>query len=100
MDPRSNPNAFLGLEEQDGVAVIRNGGGRVGDDTLRSLRLLAGVMSNGKNTLGVVGVIHHTDCGLKNFSNEKIAELLKVRAELDGARAKEADRLDFGSWSQ
>lgn len=51
MDPRSDPTHFWNLGE-DGPPVVRNGGGRVTEDTLRSIRLLAGVMGYGKNTVG------------------------------------------------
>ncbi|KAK3723488.1 hypothetical protein LTR37_001740 [Vermiconidia calcicola] len=57
-------------------------------------------MSNGKNTVGVVAVVHHSDCGLRNFSNKRVAEMLKVRADLDDERAKEVDGMEFGSWSE
>ena len=43
MDPRCNPNEFWNFSEE-GPPVIRNGGGRVTEDALRSIRLLSGIM--------------------------------------------------------
>lgn len=97
MDPRANPTDFWSL---NGQAVLRNAGGRVTEDVLRSIRVLAGIMSNGRNTVGAVAVVHHTDCGLRNFSNERVRSLLKDRASLDAERAAEVDKMDFGSWSE
>jgi carbonic anhydrase len=99
MDPRCNPNEFWKFSEE-GPAVIRNAGGRVTEDTLRSIRVLSGIMSNGRNTVGAVAVVHHRDCGLLNFSNEKVKEQLKIKAELNEQRAKEVDRMEFGSFSE
>ena len=98
MDPRANPNEFFNFSE-DGPAVLRCAGGRVTEDTLRSIRVLSGIMSNGRNTVGCVAVVHHSDCGLRNFSNERIGSLLKERAGLEGDRAAEVEKMDFASWS-
>jgi len=56
MDTRLNPAVLLGLEDGD-AHVIRNAGGFVSDDVIRSLTL-----SQGLGTEEVV-VIQHTDCG-------------------------------------
>jgi carbonic anhydrase len=71
MDARLDPAKFLGLEEGD-AHVIRNAGGIVTDDALRSL-----VISH--NLLGTeeVLVIGHTDCGMLTFNDED------VQAQLD-----------------
>jgi carbonic anhydrase len=71
MDARLDPAKFLGLEEGD-AHVIRNAGGIVTDDALRSL-----VISH--NLLGTeeVLVIGHTDCGMLTFKDED------VQAQLD-----------------
>jgi carbonic anhydrase len=71
MDARLDPAKFLGLEEGD-AHVIRNAGGIVTDDALRSL-----VISH--NLLGTeeVLVIDHTDCGMLTFKDED------VQAQLD-----------------
>ena len=70
MDARLDPARFLGLEEGD-AHVIRNAGGLVTDDALRSL-----VISH--NLLGIeeVFVIAHTDCGMLTFRNEDLQQQL------------------------
>jgi len=75
MDARLDPAKFLGLEEGD-AHVIRNAGGIVTDDALRSL-----VISH--NLLGTedVFVIAHTDCGMLTFSNEELQEQLATDIE-------------------
>lgn len=70
MDARLDPAKFLGLDEGD-AHVIRNAGGLVTDDALRSL-----VISH--NLLGTeeVFVIGHTDCGMLTFSDKELQEQL------------------------
>src|SRR5712691_1929589 len=70
MDARLDPAKFLGLEEGD-AHVIRNAGGIVTDDALRSL-----VISH--NLLGTqeVFVIAHTRCGMLTFKNEDVQQKL------------------------
>ena len=70
MDARLDPAKFLGLEEGD-AHVIRNAGGLVTDDALRSL-----VIS--QNLLGTeeVFVIAHSDCGMLTFANDELQERL------------------------
>ena len=78
-------------------AILRNGGGRVTEDTLRSVRTLAAIMGNGKSTVGAVAVVHHEDCGLRNFGDDQVKELLKEHSELDEQRSKEVDAFEIGS---
>ena len=70
MDARLDPAKFLGLEEGD-AHVIRNAGGIVTDDALRSL-----VISH--NLLGTqeIIVIGHTDCGMLTFLDADVQEQL------------------------
>ena len=68
MDARLDPSKFAGLSEGD-AHVIRNAGGRVSDDVIRSL-LISYKLLDTKEWF----VIHHTDCGLQKFSNEDIDE--------------------------
>jgi len=85
MDARLDPAKFLGLDEGD-AHVIRNAGGLVTDDALRSL-----VISH--NLLGTeeVFVIGHTDCGMLTFSDDELRERLGTNidfhafSDLDGA---------------
>jgi carbonic anhydrase len=70
MDARLDPAKFLGLEEGD-AHVIRNAGGIVTDDALRSL-----VISHHLLGTEEVFVIGHTDCGMLTFSDEEVQERL------------------------
>ena len=75
MDARLDPAKFLGLEQGD-AHVIRNAGGLVSDDALRSL-----VISH--NLLGTeeVFVVAHSDCGMLTFSNQELQERLDTDIE-------------------
>jgi carbonic anhydrase len=75
MDARLDPAAFLGLEEGD-AHVIRNAGGIVGDDAIRSL-----VISHQLLGTEQAFVIGHTDCGMVTFTNEGLHEQLGPHAE-------------------
>lgn len=100
MDPRADPHDFWGLDEAAGIPIVRNAGGRADEGALRSARVLSGIMGYGQNTVGAIAVVHHTDCGLRCFTNREVGDLLKSRAGLKGARADEVDRMDFGSWKE
>ena len=71
MDARLIPTRVLGLEEGD-AHVIRNAGGVVSDDALRSL-------SVSQNLLGTEEIIllHHTDCGMLTFTDDEFKSKLK-----------------------
>jgi carbonic anhydrase len=64
MDARLNPHALLGLEEGD-AHVIRNAGGVVTDDAIRSLAISQRLLGTEEIVL-----IHHTDCGMLTFSDD------------------------------
>jgi carbonic anhydrase len=65
MDARLIPTRVLGLEEGD-AHVIRNAGGVITDDEIRSLAI-------SQNLLGTEEIIllHHTDCGMLTFTDEE-----------------------------
>jgi carbonic anhydrase len=71
MDARLDPAKVLGLNEGD-AHVIRNAGGVVSDDALRSLAI-------SQNLLGTeeIVLIHHTDCGMLTFTDEEFASKLE-----------------------
>ncbi len=75
MDARLDPAKFLGLEEGD-AHVIRNAGGLVTDDALRSL-----VISHQLLGTQEVVVIGHTDCGMLTFTDAELRERLGPDAE-------------------
>jgi carbonic anhydrase len=70
MDARLDPAKFLGLEEGD-AHVIRNAGGTVTDDALRSL-----VISHHLLGTQEAIVIAHTGCGMLTFTDEELQERL------------------------
>jgi carbonic anhydrase len=71
MDARLDPARLLGLEEGD-AHVIRNAGGVVDEDAIRSLAI-------SQNLLGTeeIVLIHHTDCGMLTFTDEELAGRLE-----------------------
>src|ERR671938_862617 len=70
MDARLDPAKFLGLQEGD-AHVIRNAGGLVSDDALRSL-----VISHWLLGTQEALVIAHTDCGMLTFTNDVLRSKL------------------------
>ena len=64
MDARVSPYVMLGLTEGD-AHVIRNAGGVVTDDEIRSLAISQRLLGTEE-----VMVIHHTDCGMLTFSDD------------------------------
>jgi carbonic anhydrase len=79
MDARLDPARFLGLDIGD-AHVIRNAGGVVSDDALRSL-----VISHHLLGTREALVIGHTDCGMVTFTND----------DLRGKLGPDADGIDF-----
>jgi carbonic anhydrase len=75
MDARLDPARFLGLEEGD-AHVIRNAGGLVNDETIRSL-----VISHHLLGTQEAIVIGHTDCGMLTFTNSDLHEKLAPESE-------------------
>jgi len=64
MDARLNPYGLLGLREGD-AHVIRNAGGVVTDDEIRSLSISQRLLGTEEIIL-----IHHTDCGMLTFTDD------------------------------
>jgi carbonic anhydrase len=71
MDARLNVYGALGLQEGD-AHVIRNAGGVITDDEIRSLAI-------SQNLLGTeeIVLIHHTDCGMLTFTDQQFADQLE-----------------------
>ena len=65
MDARLNPYGILGLQEGD-AHVIRNAGGVVTDDAIRSLAISQRLLGTEEIIL-----IHHTDCGMLTFTDDE-----------------------------
>ena len=83
MDARLDPAGFLGLREGD-AHVIRNAGGLVTDDALRSL-----VISHWLLGTREAFVIAHEDCGMLTFKNDDL------RRKLADEAGVEAGDIDF-----
>jgi carbonic anhydrase len=66
MDARLNVYALLGLREGE-AHVIRNAGGVVSDDVLRSLVISQRLLGTRE-----VILIHHTDCGMLTFTDDQV----------------------------
>jgi carbonic anhydrase len=66
MDARLDVHKILGLQEGD-AHVIRNAGGAVTDDVLRSLLISQRLLGTREIVL-----IHHTDCGMLTFSDDAV----------------------------
>jgi carbonic anhydrase len=64
MDARLNPYGLLGLYEGD-AHVIRNAGGVITDDEIRSLAISQRLLGTEE-----VMLIHHTDCGMLTFADD------------------------------
>lgn len=71
MDARLVPSRILGLEEGD-AHVIRNAGGVVTDDEIRSLAISQRLLGTDEIVL-----VHHTDCGMLTFTDEEFAQQLE-----------------------
>lgn len=71
MDSRIHVAQALGLALGD-AHILRNAGGRVTEDMIRSL-----VISQQQLGTREIVVLHHTDCGAQTFTNEDFAVQLK-----------------------
>jgi carbonic anhydrase len=75
-DHRVDPAHVLGLELGEAV-VLRNPGGRVTSDVLRSLLVLTTIAAIEELGSGFhIVVVHHTDCGLSRLSAPEHAPLM------------------------
>ncbi len=68
MDARLDVHGMLGLELGD-AHVIRNAGGVITDDEIRSLAISQRLLGTTEIVL-----IHHTDCGMLTFSDDEVAD--------------------------
>lgn len=68
MDARLDVHALLGLAEGD-AHVIRNAGGVVTDDVIRSLLISQRLLGTREIIL-----IHHTDCGMLTFRDDAVKD--------------------------
>jgi len=71
MDARLHVSAILGLEVGD-AHIIRNAGGVVTDDAIRSLVISQRLLGTKEIIL-----IHHSDCGMVTFSDDAVKTQIK-----------------------
>ena len=84
MDARLNPYAMLGLREGD-AHVIRNAGGVVTDDVIRSLLISQRLLGTNEIVL-----VHHTKCGMLTFTDDDVKAGIQADTGLKPPFALEA----------
>src|SRR3954452_12198143 len=84
MDARLNVYGLLGLQEGD-AHVIRNAGGVVTDDEIRSLTISQRLLGTREIVL-----IHHTDCGMLTFGDDEFRQSVQEDTGIKPEWAAEA----------
>jgi carbonic anhydrase len=84
MDARLNVYGMLGLQEGD-AHVIRNAGGVVTDDEIRSLAISQRLLGTEEIIL-----IHHTDCGMLTFKDDEFKATIEQDTGIKPEWAAEA----------
>jgi carbonic anhydrase len=84
MDARLSVYAILGLEEGE-AHVIRNAGGVVTDDEIRSLAISQRLLGTREIIL-----IHHTDCGMLTFTDDDFKASIEAETGIKPPWAAEA----------
>ena len=84
MDARLNVYGLLGLREGD-AHVIRNAGGVVSDDVIRSLTISQRLLGTRE-----VILVHHTDCGMLTFKDDAVKADIEAETGLRPPFALEA----------
>ncbi len=74
MDARLDPIALFGLEAGD-AHVIRNAGGVITDDVIRSLAMSQHLLDTEE-----IAVVQHTDCGAMKITDDEFARRLEADA--------------------
>jgi carbonic anhydrase len=84
MDARLNVYGILGLSEGE-AHVIRNAGGVVTDDEIRSLAISQRLLGTEEIIL-----IHHTDCGMLTFTDDQFKQSIQEDTGIKPEWAAEA----------
>ena len=84
MDARLDVHEILGLEAGD-AHVIRNAGGIVTDDAIRSLVISQRLLGTRE-----VLLMHHTDCGMMTFRDDEVKDEIEAETGLRPPFALEA----------
>ena len=88
MDARLKVGDLLGLDEGD-AHVIRNAGGLVSEDALRSLVISQHLLGTNE-----VILIHHTDCGMLTFADDDLFD----KVEENVGKRPSADDFEPGTF--
>ncbi|KAF2167060.1 hypothetical protein M409DRAFT_54272 [Zasmidium cellare ATCC 36951] len=88
-DSRVDPTAIFKIQLGE-ATVLKNAGGRVTDDTFRSLGVVGSI-----STLGLIVVLHHTDCGGLFRTDEDIR---KIWSDRNPEHAQEISTKAFGTY--
>lgn len=86
MDARLDTHRLLGISEGD-AHVIRNAGGIVSDDVIRSLLISQRLLGTRE-----VMVIHHTGCGMATFRDDEVKDAIEDETGIRPSFALEAFR--------
>jgi carbonic anhydrase len=84
MDARLDPTRLLGLNEGD-AHVIRNAGGVVTDDAIRSLAISQRLLGTEE-----IMLVHHTDCGMLTFQDDDFRRQIQQDTGIKPGWAPEA----------
>src|SRR5215468_4239444 len=84
MDARLDLHELLGLDEGD-AHVIRNAGGAITEDAIRSLVISQRLLGTEEIVL-----IHHTDCGMLTFKDDEVKGQIEEETGIRPAFALEA----------
>jgi carbonic anhydrase len=84
MDARLDVHELLGLEEGD-AHVIRNAGGAVTEDVIRSLAISQRLLGTNEIIL-----VHHTDCGMLTFTDDAVKKQIEAETGIRPEFALEA----------
>lgn len=88
-DPRLDLSAILPIP---GAVIVRSAGGRAVD----AMRTLWGL--NALFPLGLIVLMHHTDCGLSHTTDERIrGHIRKVAGNLSHENILRLNEMDFGA---
>jgi carbonic anhydrase len=84
MDARLETGALLGLEAGE-AHVIRNAGGVVTDDVIRSLTISQRLLGTRE-----IMLIHHTNCGMQTFRDDELKDAIEKETRIRPPFAMEA----------
>jgi carbonic anhydrase len=84
MDARLDPAKILGIDEGD-AHVIRNAGGVVTEDALRSLAISQRLLGTKEIVL-----LHHTDCGMVTFTDDDFRQGIEAETGIRPTWSAEA----------